>query len=226
MSAFDASRIRGVLFDIDGTLADTDDQAMRIASRVLAPFGLRAGGPDSLSRRMLMAAEGPVNALLTLADRLMVDELIGPTLEAFDRRRGARAGEPPALIPDVESLLEGLAAEFRLAIVTTRGEIRTRRFLAASRLDRFFGTVITARSTRRTKPHPEPVVRAAHELGLSPRDCVIVGDTTVDMRAGRAAGAQTIGVLCGFGEREELERAGADLILGTTADLASLLLRL
>ncbi len=226
MNAIDRSRVRAVLFDIDGTLADTDDQAIRFAARVLAPLGLRSAGRGSLPRRLVMAAEGPVNALLTLADRLMVDELVGPALEALDRRRGAKAGGSPALIPDVEALLENLAAQFPLAIVTTRGEVRTRRFLAASHLDRFFSTVVTARSTRRTKPHPEPVVRAAQELGLAPQDCVIVGDTTVDIRAGRAAGAQTIGVLCGFGEREELERAGADLILGTTADLAPLLLDL
>jgi N-acetyl-D-muramate 6-phosphate phosphatase len=53
----------------------------------------------------------------------------------------------------------------------------------------------------------------------------MVGDTPIDIRAGRAAGAQTIGVLCGFGEREELLRAGADLILDSTADLPTVLLK-
>jgi HAD superfamily hydrolase (TIGR01509 family) len=226
MSTLDASRVRAVLFDIDGTLADTDDQAVRFAARVLAPLGIvSSGSSDSrLARRLVMAAEGPVNALLTLADRLMVDELVGPLLESLDRRRAHETGGSPALIPDVEGLLERLAAVYPLAIITTRGDVRTRRFLTASHLDRFFSTVVTARSTRRTKPHPEPVVRAAQELGLAPQDCVVVGDTTVDIRAGRAAGAQTIGVLCGFGERAELERAGANLIVTTTADLASVLL--
>jgi phosphoglycolate phosphatase len=52
----------------------------------------------------------------------------------------------------------------------------------------------------------------------------MVGDTTVDIRAGRAAGAQTVGVLCGFGEEAELRRQGADLILPSTADLDEVLL--
>jgi phosphoglycolate phosphatase len=47
----------------------------------------------------------------------------------------------------------------------------------------------------------------------------MVGDTTLDVRAGVAAGAQTVGVLCGFGEQHELERAGAHLVLDSTADL-------
>jgi phosphoglycolate phosphatase-like HAD superfamily hydrolase len=51
----------------------------------------------------------------------------------------------------------------------------------------------------------------------------MIGDTTVDILAGRAAGAQTVGVLCGFGEEEELQRAGADLILPGTSALVSIL---
>jgi phosphoglycolate phosphatase len=52
----------------------------------------------------------------------------------------------------------------------------------------------------------------------------MIGDTTVDMLAGKAAGAQTVGVLCGFGTREELERNGADLVIDSTNLLAKILL--
>ena len=52
----------------------------------------------------------------------------------------------------------------------------------------------------------------------------MIGDTTVDIRAGKSAGAQTVGVLCGFGEKEELLRMGADHILKNTADLKDILL--
>jgi phosphoglycolate phosphatase len=54
----------------------------------------------------------------------------------------------------------------------------------------------------------------------------MVGDTSVDMRAGKAAGAQTVGVLCGFGEQAELLRSGADMLLMSTAGLPDLLLNL
>ena len=51
----------------------------------------------------------------------------------------------------------------------------------------------------------------------------MVGDTTVDVYAGKRAGAQTVGVLCGFGQRDELERAGADAVVERTPDVAGLL---
>jgi phosphoglycolate phosphatase len=53
--------------------------------------------------------------------------------------------------------------------------------------------------------------------------CLMVGDTTVDIRAGRKAGAQTVGVLCGFGEEAELRRCGADMILAATPELVQVL---
>jgi phosphoglycolate phosphatase-like HAD superfamily hydrolase len=56
-----------------------------------------------------------------------------------------------------------------------------------------------------------------------PENCLMVGDTTVDIRAGKAAGTQTVGVLCGFGQEAELRRAGADLIIASTAVLPQLL---
>ena len=79
-------------------------------------------------------------------------------------------------------------------------------------------------SAPHTKPYPDPVLLAAEKLGVAARACIMVGDTTVDIRAGRNAGAQTVGVLCGFGEEPELRRQGADLILPGTADLQEALL--
>ena len=60
-------------------------------------------------------------------------------------------------------------------------------------------------------------------MGVEPTACLMIGDTTVDIRTGVSAGAQTIGVLCGFGTEDELLRAGAGMILRTTSDLLAVL---
>jgi phosphoglycolate phosphatase-like HAD superfamily hydrolase len=59
-------------------------------------------------------------------------------------------------------------------------------------------------------------------MGVRPQECLMIGDTTVDIRAGKAAGAQAVGVLCGFGEEAELRQLGADQILRSTSDLPEL----
>ena len=61
-------------------------------------------------------------------------------------------------------------------------------------------------------------------MNVAPENCLMIGDTTVDIRAGRAAGAQTVGVLCGFGEEPELRKMGADVILKDTTKLMDILM--
>jgi len=69
------------------------------------------------------------------------------------------------------------------------------------------------------KPDPEAILHAAGQLNIPVRRCAVVGDTSVDIEAAHNAGAIAIGVLCGFGEREEL--ADADLLLESTAELSA-----
>ena len=73
------------------------------------------------------------------------------------------------------------------------------------------------------KPSPEGALRIAEELGVKPCECLYLGDTDVDMKTGRAAGMETIGVLWGFRTRDELERSGADQIARIPADVLKIL---
>ena len=93
------------------------------------------------------------------------------------------------------------------------------RFLAHYGVRDLFAAVIGAQTTQRMKPHPEPLLFAAAQMGVDPAECLMIGDTTIDVRTGTSAGAQTVGVLCGFGTEAELRLAGAQLILRTTSDL-------
>jgi phosphoglycolate phosphatase len=138
--------------------------------------------------------------------------------------RGVVGRSHAALIPGVKNALEHLADQYPLGIVTAREHHSAHAILAAHGLETLFRCVATARTVRRAKPHPDPILWAVDQLGVSPERCLMVGDTTVDMLSARAAGVHTVGVLCGFGEREELEAAGAELILESTPALAELLI--
>ena len=107
-----------------------------------------------------------------------------------------------------------------MSVVSARDEKGTMRFLEQFDLVKYFDAIVTGLSAEHTKPYPDPILFAAKRMGVKPDACLMIGDTTVDMRAGKSAGAQAVGVLCGFGEKDELLRFGADLILETTSDLA------
>ena len=212
----DIPRIKALCFDVDGTLSDTDDlyaqKVVDILPRFLFP------NPMQTARRIVMWVESPGNALLGFADRIGIDDEMMALIDWINRHR-KHTMKKFLLVPGVDEMLAGIQGRYRMAIVSARDEKSTLRFLTQFDLTKYFDVIVTGLSAPHTKPYPDPILLAAQKLGVKPQECLMIGDTTVDMRAGKAAGAQMLGVLCGFGEEDELRQLGADLILKSTSDL-------
>jgi HAD superfamily hydrolase (TIGR01549 family) len=217
----DRDTIEAVLFDLDGTLMDTDDQAVeKLAHRLRR---LHWPHPRQAARHLIMTSETPGNMMMTLVDMLGLDAPLMTFTDRLRRWRGLRTQADFRIIAGVEEMLAALNERYRLAVVTTRGMAEAEAFLDQYDLHGVFDVTVTRESTRRLKPHPAPIRYAAQSLGVPIERCVMVGDTTVDVKSARRAGAWAVAVLCGFGERKELERANAHVILEHTAHLSSLL---
>ena len=213
------TEVEAIFFDLDGTLIDTDDVMLERVARWLQPLArlLSQGDPKRMLRRAIMASEGPTNAFLTFLDILGLDDEFFALGDRLRRLRGLRT---PANFQPVDGVVEAvreLSGRYPLGIVTTRSRRDARTFLKQHTLADCFSVVVTHEDTWRLKPHPEPIRYAAEQLGVAVGRCIMVGDTIVDVRSAKAAGAHAVGVLCGFGERDDL--AGADLILENTAEL-------
>jgi HAD superfamily hydrolase (TIGR01509 family) len=213
-------RIKALCFDVDGTLSDTDDLYKHKALRFFPKFLFR--DPDHAARLFVMWAEAPGNALLGFADRIGIDDEMVAIIDWLSRHR-KHSAKKFLLISGVEDMLAQLKGKYPMAVVSARDEKGTMRFLEQFDLVTYFDAIVTGLSAKHTKPYPDPILLAAEKMKVKPEECVMIGDTTVDMRAGKSAGAQTVGVLCGFGEEEELLRMGADVILKNTPDLLTLL---
>ena len=212
--------IDAVLFDLDGTLVETDEEAVERLTRRLHRIRWLLPGRDAAraARRILMAAESPANSLLTLLDRLGLDNHV---LDLGNRLWRLRGREPHTFRPvdGIVEALHDLGRRYHLAIVTTRSRLDAQAFLSQQGLDSLFKVVVGREDTWRIKPHPDPVLHAARELGVPVERCLMVGDTGVDILAARSAGARSVGVLSGFGEEKDLDRAGADRILQSVTSL-------
>jgi len=213
------TELKAILFDLDGTLIDTDDMAIEQAARWLQPLAwlFPQGDPKRVVRRAIMTSEGPTNAFLTFLDILGLDDDLFALGDRLRRLRGLRT---PANFQPIDGAVEAvreLSGRYPLGVVTTRSRRDAQAFLEQHALADCFSVVVTHEDTWRLKPHPGPIRYAAEQLGVAVERCLMVGDTSVDVRAAKAAGAYAVGVLCGFGEREDL--AGADLILENTAEL-------
>jgi HAD superfamily hydrolase (TIGR01509 family) len=222
----DASRIRALCFDIDGTLRDTDDQYVARLERYLKP--LRIFFPthriSRMARWLVMQLEGPGNFLISLPDRMGFDEFVWKLMQRFASQRDNKQGRH-AIIAGAQTTLEMLADRFPMAVVTARSHRATVDFLHYSGLSDHLTCIASALTTKRGKPHPAPILWAAQQMNVPPEACLMIGDTKMDILAGKAAGAQTVGVLSGFGTEKELRNCGADEILGSIRELLPLILQ-
>jgi len=224
--ALDKSNILGLCFDVDGTLRDTDDQFVARLSNWLHPFRilLPDSNPQAFARRVVMSTEYPGNFVLGLADRLHLDRSLAK-LGDFTYRVGLGENtDGYRLVLGVTEMLRRLKPLFPMSIVSARGERTTLSFLEKFELRDFFTSVATALTCLHTKPFPDPIIWAAEQMDIPVKNCLMIGDTRVDIQAAKAAGAQSAAVLCGFGEEQELHKYGADIILDTTSDLAEVLI--
>ncbi len=222
----DVSRIQAICFDIDGTLSDTDDEWAESVFKGISFLKGWVGEQRlrNLARWVVMEIESPGNLLYNLLDRLHLDDEASRLFNFFVRKFHPRPSRF-RLISGMDKILQTLAQYYPLAIVSARDEEATLAFLQQFDLTSLFQVVVSAHTCKFTKPFPDPILWAAQKLNVPPSACLMVGDTTVDIHAGKKAGAQTVGVLCGFGTDRELVRAGADLILETTSELAAVLLK-
>lgn len=206
-----------VLFDFDGTIVDS-------GAMILASF--RHATRTVLAREIpdaeLAAAVGGSTIFEQMrsfdADR--VDELV----EAY-REHSTPLHDELRAFHGMEELLARLRDEGRrLGIVTAKQRRTIELAFRVLDLERFFDAVVTADSTARHKPDPEPVREALRLLGSASHEAALVGDSPFDMGAGSAAGVFTVGVSWGGLHAEEaLRAAGADAIVHTQEELLRVL---
>jgi len=206
-----------LLLDIDGTLMDTFDlilEAMNVAIAEHRIEPLRAeelrpliGMPVEVQMKILRDMEGA--AVRRIADRYY---------EEFHRRvdRGLR------LYPGVAETLERLR-DRPIATMSTRRREEARHMLRVAGIDGCFRAIVGGDEVPRPKPSPDLPRHAANALGVPPSGTAVVGDSPVDILAGRAAGARTIAATYGYGEVRALRAANPDAEIARFADLPAVL---
>ena len=175
------------------------------------------------ARWLVMAAESPGNFLYNLADRLSLDSFLIKQLDRISQQRKQRI-KKYWIIPGVIDMLGRAAQRLPLAVVSARDEHSSLAFIHQFHLEPYFKVIVTSQTCEHTKPFPDPLLFAARQMQVAPENCLMVGDTTVDMRAARLAGMQALGVFVRLRPASvNCLRAGAQEILNSTAEVLDLL---
>jgi N-acetyl-D-muramate 6-phosphate phosphatase len=222
----DKTKIKALIFDIDGTLRDTDDEMVRRIELFLLHFEffISTGKAKTAARDFVMDIENPGQKVLYYTDKWGWDTFIHKTIQGIRwLLKPFKHSKNYLTIEGIQKMIPQLALHYSLAVASAGDEETVNAFLENAGIRQYFKVIATALTCPHTKPFADPLIWAAHKMGVSPEECVMVGDTTVDISAGKNAGTQTVGVLCGFGEKGELEALKPDLILETTGMLEAFL---
>lgn len=216
-AAATTARWRTVLFDLDGTLADT---IPLIVASYQHAFRTVLGEEVEEARARAWIGRPLLPALLEESpehghelDRVYREWNLANTADLIRRYAG---------VPDLLSALAD--AGVVTAVATSKRRTTAQIALQAVGIDGRLEVVAAMEDTPRHKPDADPLLHAAGVLSVDPADCVYVGDAVVDVLAARAAGMAAVAVTWGAGEREALAAAGPEVVLDTVDELTAYLL--
>ncbi|MER0237825.1 HAD-IA family hydrolase [Fulvimarina sp. MAC8] len=215
--------MKAVLFDCDGTIADSAGLICDIMERCFIAHGLEPPAREATRSIIGLSLDTAIAALRPSLTRFEVERLADAYRNEYRLER-TRPHFADHLFDGMADLVRDLASrEYVLVGMVTGKSRRGVAALTASHgLTEAFSVVRTADDCP-SKPHPAMVLESCAELGLDPLHAVVVGDTSFDMEMARAAGSTAIGVSWGSHTPDHLVRSGSHQVTETVPDLASAL---
>lgn len=206
-----------VVFDVDGTLVDSQDHIVAAMASAFAAVGRPLPARDVVLSIVGLSLGEAIARLLPDGAASERDAATQSYKTAFGQ---LRAGRLSPLYPGAAEALAALAArdDVRLGIATGKSRRGLAHILEAHGLSGCFATCQVA-DDHPSKPHPSMLLAALAETGVQARDAVMLGDTTYDIEMAQAAGMPAIGVSWGYHRPEALRDAGAGRVLEAFGDL-------
>jgi N-acetyl-D-muramate 6-phosphate phosphatase len=209
-----------VLFDLDGTFADTAPDLGRAVNAMRAARGL---GPVPLADTRRVTSLG-ARGLLGVGFGITPEHADYPAMrDEFLRIYENSLCCETALFPGMAELVDRLEQHNVVwGIVTNKAERFAKPLMQQLGYAARAACIIGGDTTAHMKPHPAPLLAAAELIRIPPQSCVYVGDDERDIRAGRAAGMRTVAVRFGYLNGSNPEEWGADCIVSTPMDIENI----
>jgi len=218
-------RVKAVVIDLDGTLADTIPDLAEAANMMLRELGrpglerelirtfVGKGIPKLVERALAGSLEGSVPA-----------GLLARALPIYERCYAEVNGKHTVIFPGVSEGLRTLRAmQLPLACVTNKAERFTLALLEHLQLARCFEQVIAGDTLPQKKPDPQPLLHACRGFGIAPGDMLMIGDSANDVEAARAAGCPVFCVTYGYNEGRDVRELDVDAIVASLIEATQLI---
>ncbi|WP_370296260.1 HAD-IA family hydrolase [Poseidonocella sp. HB161398] len=218
------TRLRLALFDVDGTLVDSQGHIKLSMEAAFSAEGLATPPAAEILSIVRLSLPNAIAQLVPDMAPERIDRMVETYKDAYASLRGADAAASSPLYDGALACLDALAAEDHVLIGIATGKSRrglTHLLETHGLAHRFITTQVA--DDHPSKPHPAMVEAALSATGVEARDAVMIGDTAFDMEMGRAAGVRRLGVSWGYHPAERLQAAGAERLATEYAQVPGLL---
>ena len=214
--------IKAVLFDLDGTLANTLNDLGNSVNCTLKKYGYPTHSLESYKLKVGGGMRNLIHKSLPESDRNEETEL--KLLKDFLDYYSKHFVDETVLYEGIEPLLHKLKEKgMKLAVVTNKAQDMTDLLLKKLFSDDTFDYILGKREGIPTKPDPEPAFIVIDKLNVNSDECIFLGDSGVDMLTALNCGALPVGVLWGFRSADELKKSGCRFLLNNPDELLTLI---
>ncbi|EXJ12702.1 MULTISPECIES: phosphoglycolate phosphatase [Nitrincola] len=211
---FESGLPRLVMFDLDGTLVDSLPDLAHAIDQMLPALGRPPAGIEQVGRWVGKGAHHLVQEALGLSSASQDPELFSVAYELFLAAYSQANGRQARLFPDVQAFIEYLEQQgVMLALVTNKPEAFTLPLLDAMNLKSHFSLIVSGDTLPLKKPHPDQLLHVIQHFGVDLAQSLMVGDSSNDVLAARAAGCPVVCVSYGYNHGESIYDAHADAVV-------------
>lgn len=210
--------IKGIVFDLDGTLADSIEDIAESMNQVLKEQGLMTHNIETYKSYVGNGIRKLV--MRSLPKELRTDDFFDRNFKRMLEIYGANCINKTKLYSGIEDLLDQLQEkDIKIAVFSNKANDLTQKVVKVLLAKWDIAFAIGAGGDVERKPDPQGALMAADVMGISPSELMFVGDSGVDMETAENAGMYAVGVLWGFRGEEELMANGAKVVINKASDL-------
>jgi len=206
------SELNVLIFDLDGVIINSGADIANAVNHTRRLFDRPLLSNDEIISYVGYGAE----ALIRCSFKECSEDLIQKALPLYLQYYLDNAMIETSLYPNVKETLEDLKErreDIKIALVTNKPEVITEKILAGLGVRQYFDLIVGPESVKKMKPDPEGIIKVLNTLGRSSKQAVMIGDSHIDIEAGRCAGTKTCGAAYGLGDKEELIKSNPDFVI-------------
>ena len=217
------NNIKGVFFDLDGTLFDTAPELSFATNQMLKDIDLQELESDIIKSFIGKGADNLVRKSISYSSQKVSETLFKEARKLFDKYYILNAAQSLPYDGVEETLMKLKNKKLSLACITNKPEIYTHAILEESGLISYLDLVVSGDTVSRKKPDPMPLQYSCDKLELEPKQAIMVGDSCNDIEAGFSAGTYVVTVPYGYQYGQSIESNKVDLAITNLNDLVPII---